>query len=331
MSAHQRPRSLLRSLRWAAAVAAITLAAATFASTPVLAKVSGPNGRIAFFRVDPHGTSHSYTANPDGSAERLLFGAADNEHPHWSPNGSEIAIEVDSLGGSAVIVNPDTGSYRVLARPDATPNLGCFVWSPDGSRLACASLDNADPSRDGIYTVRSSDGGGLTKVTSSVGIPGDYSPDGKRLSFVGLDGDGQLRIFVLKLNGGGPVAITPQGMPLNDEDGGSWSPSGNLIVFPARPAPDHRKAIWVVGADGSGLHEVPIAGCGGAFADPTSIGCDDPVWSPDGTRIAFTRFSSKTVQKNIYSVNADGSGLVKITSNGLQDFGPDWGPHITAP
>ena len=40
----------------------------------------------------------------------------------------------------------------------------------------------------------------------------------------------------------------------------------------ARPAPGHRFALWVVGSDGAGLHQVPIPACGGAFTDPTSVG-----------------------------------------------------------
>ena len=41
-------------------------------------------------------------------------------------------------------------------------HLACSVWSPDAKRLACGQFDSAtDPSRNGMYTIRSSDGGGL--------------------------------------------------------------------------------------------------------------------------------------------------------------------------
>ena len=40
--------------------------------------------------------------------------------------------------------------------------------------------------------------------------------------------------------------------------GGNWSPTGGLILFVARNAEDHHLAIWVVRADGSGLHQLPI-------------------------------------------------------------------------
>ncbi|MFL5798415.1 MAG: TolB family protein [Actinomycetota bacterium] len=310
-------------------VVATVLFGALGIAEPAQAKVPGPNGRIAFFRnnAGDNRATLTYTVNPDGSHELPLFGGTDNEHPHWAPNGIDIAIEVDSLGGSAVIVNSDTGSYRVLQRPDPTLDLGCLVWSPDGSRLACAGFDDADPSREGVYTVRASDGGDLTRITGFVGIPGDYSPDGTRLSFVGVDEDDQLRIFVVGLNGSGLTPVTPAGMSLNDEEGGSWSPTADSVLFQARPAPDHRYALWTVNADGSDLRRLPVPGCGGAFSDPRSIGCGDPVWSPDGSKIAFVRISAKTRQKNIYTVNADGSGLFQVTRTGFQDFGPDWGVH----
>jgi len=293
------------------------------------AKTFGPNGQIAFFRnnAGDNRANHTFRMNPDGTDERALFPGTDTEHPHWSPDGTEIAMECDSCGGVALIVDPDSGRSRILPTPDPSLDLGCFAWSPDGSRLACAGFDDSDQSREGIYTVRSSDGGGLTRITTQVGIPGDYSPDGTRLSFVGdFEGDG-LHIYVVNLDGSGLTPVTPTGMPLNDEIGGSWSPTGNTILFQARPAPDHRYALWTVNADGSGLRQLPIPDCGGAFADPRSIGCGDAVWSPDGTRIAFVRIASKTHQKNIYTVRSDGTGLVQVTRTGFQDFGPDWGVH----
>jgi Tol biopolymer transport system component len=108
--------------------------------------------------------------------------------------------------------------------------------------------------------------------------------------------------------------------------------SGNdQILFAARPDAVSRKAIWVVNADGSGVRELPIVNCGGAISTPTSIACDDPVWSPDGSQIAFSRYSAMTHIKDIYTVRPDGTGLMRLTFNGAQDFGPDWGTHPLTP
>ena len=216
------------------------------------AQVAGSNGRIVFIRSDSRGNNLAYTTNPDGSDERLLFpGKAD--WARWSPDGSQVDVRhSDSL--AATIVDADTGASRDLQIPDpaftCTPtttqeqcentDFSCLAWSPDGSRLACSAFSGADPSRSGIYTIRSSDGGGLTLVKSCppacAGV-GDYSPDGKRLVLVGSDQNDQLRIFVVKLNGSGFTPVTPAGMLLNDEDFSRWSPQGNQILFTARPRP----------------------------------------------------------------------------------------------
>ena len=46
----------------------------------------------------------------------------------------------------------------------------------------------------------------------------------------------------------------------------------------------------------------------------------DPVWSPDGRKIAFVR------NFEIYVMNADGSGQTNLTRNPAHDFAPAWSP-----
>ena len=47
-----------------------------------------------------------------------------------------------------------------------------------------------------------------------------------------------------------------------------------------------------------------------------------PVWSPDGSRIAFDR--SRDGDFDIYVMNADGSGLVQLTHESGIDARPAW-------
>ncbi len=296
---------------------------------PAQAKVSGLNGRIVFARFDPKvGGVVSYTVNPDGSHVQQLFFSGHSEFPHWSPDGSQVSIFCCDDGMAAHIVDANTGSFRELAPADPTLEVHCGLWSSDGTRLACESFGLTDPSRTGVWTIRASDGGGLTQITSipfGDDIPGDFSPDGKRLVFFRTDPNGQVGIFVVKLNRSGLRQITPPGMILNPQLFGlSWSPQGDQILFAARSAPDPRFSIWVVNSNGTGLHKVPITpSCG------KSIGCFAPGWSPDGMKIVFTRVSANGAQENIYTVNADGSGLFQVTNTGL-DGQPDWGPHPLA-
>lgn len=335
----------MRRLIMFATVTTMTILGLVGVMGPTQAKVAGPNGRIVFDRWDPSvGSRSTFTVNPDGSHEvRLLAGGGGN--PHWSPDGTHVALTdgpgcdkgEDEAACAAVIVDADTGTSRVLPNPDPsafTVFIGCSLWSPDGTRLACTAGGADGTDVTGIYTIRASDGGGLTRVLSCECGVMDYSPDGKHLLISYPDPTGQVELFVVRLDGTGLHQITPSGTLVDWEDGvASWSPTGNRIVFAANPDTDHRRGIFVVKADGSGFHRVPIPGCGGAFSDPISIGCTYPGWSPDGSRIVFRRnkVSSGNALLAIYTANADGSGLSQVTTGSNLDVGiPDWGPHPLA-
>jgi Tol biopolymer transport system component len=308
------------------------VALAAMSAAPAGAHVSGPNGRIAFARFEPAlGTTFTYTVDPDGGDLRRLF-ARPSEFPHWSPDGGQVAMFCCDDGMAAHIVNPDTGGFRELANPDPNLEIHCGgSWSPDGQRLTCETFGLTDPSRNGVYTIRSSGGGGLTRVTSNPGgddIPGDYAPNGKRLVFGRVDhptDPAALGVYVVKVGGNRLRQIAPAGLLSSF---GDWSPQGNDIVFSQHVTPDARSSLWVVHADGTALHEIPVQAqpaCGGAYSDPSSQGCFGPRWSPDGKQLVFARGTSEK-DSNIYTVNADGTDLTQIT-HGDADSSPDWGTH----
>ncbi len=53
----------------------------------------------------------------------------------------------------------------------------------------------------------------------------------------------------------------------------------------------------------------------------------DPAWSPDGTKIAFTRGTG--FEAEVYVVNSDGSGVVNVTNRAGYDAMPAWSPDGT--
>ena len=53
----------------------------------------------------------------------------------------------------------------------------------------------------------------------------------------------------------------------------------------------------------------------------------DPAWSPDGTRIAFARASGGNY--DIWTMNADGTGLQRLTLGGRDERYPSWSPDGT--
>jgi len=308
------------------------LLAAALAAVAVVSAAAAPrraNGQIAFGRFNPTlGDTQVYVVNPDGTGQRLVQAPTDiGESPTWFPDGAHIATGGSSRpGGGSRIINPDDGTFREI--DGQYPGLfnPCDSPSPDGTLLLCETFSE-DGSQNGIHTIRSSDGGGLRQITSDPGgddIPGDWSSNGSRIVFLRTTLDA---LFVVNLNGTGLKQITPAGF--NFSSFGSWSPQGNEIVFSRHVTPDVHSSIWVIHADGTGLHEVnvqPASACGGANADPNAEGCNSPGWSPDGTKIAFVRSHSNDVDGEIYTVNVDGTGLTQVT-HAPGSNSPDWGTH----
>jgi Tol biopolymer transport system component len=309
---------------------------AAISATPAAAKPRAANGKIVTNSDNlVTGEEQVYTVDPDGTDEQLLYN--NSEVGQWSPDGTRVEL-VTQLGTPQVLLfNVDDGSSVYFGLPfDLYPDLAlfCSVWSPDGTRLACEGQGQTDPSLTGVYTLRASDGGDLQRVTydpTGDDCPSDYSPDGKRLVITRAN-DTTYEIDTVKLDGSGLKRVTPDGMDFNFCEG-SWSPQGNDIVFSAHvPNGHYHSSVWVVHFNGTGLRQLPIAGpCGGPLADPTTFGCFHPVWSPDGQKIAFGR-NQDDDQRDLYTVNADGSGLFRVTHTpDISEFNGDWGTHPLTP
>src|SRR5262249_35717860 len=198
----------------------------------------------------------------------------------------------------------------------------------------CEASGQTDGSVEGVYTIGAADGGARQRVTYNPNgddRPSDSSPNGKRLLITRVNGPSS-EIDTVKLDGSGLTRLTPDGTAF-DFTSGSWSPQGNEILFSAHVPESHRSSIWVVHSDGSGLRQIPVTGCGGLRSDQTSIGCQNPVWSPDGQKIMFERhFLTPTNHFDLYTVNADGSDLFQVTNTPtLDEGGGDWGTHPVTP
>jgi Tol biopolymer transport system component len=288
--------------------------------------VGGRNGRIAFDRlVNPStGAKAVYTSNPDGTRARRLLPVNDVSCcAVFSPDGSKLVIPYPAAGSriGTAIINPDGTGYRPFPIGDPKLNVGCGLWSPDGARLACETWDDANSGRDGVYTISSTDGSGLARLTTNpVGghdLPGGYSPNGQQLVFARFDTSGAgIGLFIVNTDGSGEHRLTPKSVFLQDGNTGDWSPRGNLIIFSRLGS--QGGSLWTIHADGTHLRELKVKG----LACGTGVGCHEPRWSPNGKEIIFAvNGVGSTTQ--IYTIKTNGSGLKHVTSGD----DPSWGTH----
>ena len=59
----------------------------------------------------------------------------------------------------------------------------------------------------------------------------------------------------------------------------------------------------------------------------------EPVWSPDSTKLLFSRFhfANGTGEEDLWIANADGSGLTQVTHTPDFEEASGWGTHPPTP
>jgi Tol biopolymer transport system component len=86
-----------------------------------------------------------------------------------------------------------------------------------------------------------------------------------------------------------------------------WSHDGKRVAFDAEPGSGGASSVYVVNADGSGLHRI------GEHARP--------VWSPDDKQVAFEYYEASGSQ--IIVQNLDGQGRTQIATGRCPRWSPD--------
>jgi Tol biopolymer transport system component len=202
------------------------------------------------------------------------------------------------------IVNPDgTGltSFATLAGNELQP-----AWSWDNQWVAFLRprADAASVEHNELYVVDQNGGNGHWVTPSPLGVDlrdPAWSPDGTRITLT-TDNLALLSIDVAT----GTVQTLPYtgGAP-------SYDPTGQLVVYSTGVQ------LQVAKADGSGLVSVIPA--------PSSHGLQYPKFSPDGKKIAFGAYNLRD-DSDIWLVNADGTGLVRLVGGPTLDTEPTWSP-----
>lgn len=134
-------------------------------------------------------------------------------------------------------------------------------------------------------------------ASSSGAVLPAFQADEPLILFTRLTGAGG-GVFVLRPDGTGQARLGADVLP-GVHKRGDWSPDGQRVVF----IDETKERMWIASLDGSPTVAVPTCDV---------PGCDFPSWSPDGTRIVFSRYENAD---GVVGPQAVGIHVVDLATN----------------
>ena len=214
-----------------------------------------------------------------------------------------------------------TADGRVRLTDDPARDTG-GAWAPDCSRIAFSSnREGSVGLRGDIYTMNP-DGTDVVNLTASARGDAEpaWSPDGTRIAFASTF-QGNSDIYVINADGTGETNLTDMA-GLNRSP--AWSPDGERILFSRFRS--LTPEVFVMNADGTGRTNLTQHEATDGWAS----------WSPNGRKIVFASNRHgdwqadplwlPTLGTSIYVMNADGTGVTRLTNSASTDVGPRWSP-----
>jgi Tol biopolymer transport system component/predicted Ser/Thr protein kinase len=172
-----------------------------------------------------------------------------------------------------------------------------------------------DPGGKGIYYVNGKSSGFLTtyhvQSKESTDIVSEdtsepvISADGKRVMYVTLLASDKRELWVSDIDGGNKVKIVTAGELLGT---GTWAPDNFHLSFFDTEARAGAKN-YIVGADGSGLRQLPRMG------DNVVNIVENSVWSPDQKSIYVSYEDSASSMSTLWKSSVDGANPEKFVDN----------------
>jgi Tol biopolymer transport system component len=184
-------------------------------------------------------------------------------------------------------------------------------WSHDREQIA---LTHVSPDgKDSAIYVMNKDGSHRQKVADNAGGRTAWSADDKKIAFMRqVNGVGQILVVTLATR-----AIKQLTHSSTAKDDAMWSPDGKTIIY------------WLNKNNVKQVYEIEVADPqepGRRITGPQVGPANDPVYSPDGTKLLFTRELDGNATSDIWMVDIDGKNAHRVTSNPEREMDPTWSP-----
>ncbi len=212
------------------------------------------------------------------------------------------------------------------APPPRSAGVSSFAFSPDGKRVVFA---NGKGGSDDLYVINAvgSEMRQLTQTPAQEAAP-IFSPDGLRIAYISRPADAdKYQLLVMNSDGSGARSLTGKETDVRTP---AFAPDGKSIIYTA-----NAEAMNVTHERGDQIFITTVEDGLAQQLTKNSFQNADPVFSPDGSLVAFkraVRHRSRSMggytwdQWDLYVMNSDGTNERRLTS---KEFNYTSNPQFT--